>query len=332
MILKSFEINKIDLKKQKNFLFYGNNSALIQETISKVFKKEFVGNTYNYDEIEILSDKENFYNQVLNGSLFDNQKLIIISRVTDKILEILKEISIKEVDDIIFVLKSNQLEKKSKLRKFYEENTKTVCIAFFPDTEITLQGIVNEFFKKNKITISQENINLIISRCNNNREYINNELKKIELLAINKKNLSIEEIMKVIHLNENHSIYELINFCLLKNQKKTINIMNENNFSPEDSIIILRTFLAKLKNILKLANDYEKNNNIELTIKNAKPPIFWKEKNDVKRQLNYWTTLKIKNLINELSQTELKVKKYSASSKNILMDFLMSLCTKNSNN
>ena len=75
MILKSFEINKIDLKKQKNFLFYGNNSALIQETISKVFKKEFVGNTYNYDEIEILSDKENFYNQVLNGSLFDNQNL-----------------------------------------------------------------------------------------------------------------------------------------------------------------------------------------------------------------------------------------------------------------
>ena len=124
----------------------------------------------------------------------------------------------------------------------------------------------------------------------------------------------------------------MINFCLLKNEKKTINILNENNFGPDDTIIILRTFLTKLKNFLKLANDYEINNNIELTIKNAKPPIFWKEKDNVKKQLNYWSTAKIKNLISELSQVELKVKKYSANSQNILLDFLIHLCTKSSSN
>ena len=332
MIIKNFEINKIDLKKQKNFLFYGNNNALIEETIESVFGKKFKGNTFNYDEIEILNNKESFFNQILNGSLFENEKLIIISRITDKILELFKEVSSKEINDTIFILKANQLEKKSKLRKFYEENSQTICIPFYPDTEITLQKITKEFFKKNKISISQENINFIISRCNNNRGYLHNELKKIELLKIDKKDLSIEEIMKVVHLNENHSIYELINFCLLKNKNKTINILNENNFGPEDSIVILRTFLTKLKNILKLANDYEINKNIEQTIKNAKPPIFWKEKDNTKKQLNYWTTTKIKNLITELSQIELKVKKYSANSQNILIDFLIHLCTKSSNN
>ena len=332
MIIKNFEINKIDLKKHKNFLFYGNNNALIQETISNIFKDKFKENTYNYDETEILDDKESFFNQVLNGSLFESQKLIIISRISDKILEIIKQILIKEIGDIIFVLKASQLEKKSKLRKFYEEDKQAICIAFYPDTEITLQKIVNDFFKKNKISISQENINFIISRSNNNREYLKNELKKIESLIINKKKLSIEEIMRIIHINENHSIYELINFCLLKNKKKTINILNENNFGSEDSIIILRTFLAKLKNILKLASDYEINNNIELTIQNARPPIFWKEKDNVKKQLNYWTTKKIKNLITELSQVELKVKKYSANSQNILIDFLIHLSTESSSN
>ncbi len=332
MIIKNFEINKIDLKKHKNFLFYGNNNALIQETISNIFKDKFKENTYNYDETEILDDKESFFNQVLNGSLFESQKLIIISRISDKILEIIKQILIKEIGDIIFVLKASQLEKKSKLRKFYEEDKQAICIAFYPDTEITLQKIVNDFFKKNKISISQENINFIISRSNNNREYLKNELKKIESLIINKKKLSIEEIMRIIHINENHSIYELINFCLLKNKKKTINILNENNFGSEDSIIILRTFLAKLKNILKLASDYEINNNIELTIQNARPPIFWKEKDNVKKQLKYWTTKKIKNLITELSQVELKVKKYSANSQNILIDFLIHLSTESSSN
>ena len=332
MILKNFEINKINLDKQKNFLFYGNNNALIQDTINKVFIKKFEKNIYNYDEIEILSNKENFFNQVLNGSLFDNEKLIIISRITDKILEILKEISLKKINDIVFVLKTNQLEKRSKLRKFYEEDSKAVCIAFYPDTEITLQKITEEFFRKRKILISRENINFIINRCNNNREYLSKELEKIELLTINKNSISIEEILKIIHLNENHSINELINFCLLKNKNKTINILNENNFGPEDSIIILRTFLTKLKNILKLANDYEINNNIDLTIKNAKPPIFWKDKDNVKKQLNYWTSTKIKNLITELNQIELKVKKYSANSQNILIDFLIHLCRKSSNN
>ena len=332
MILKYFEINKINLDKQKKFLFYGNNNALIQDTINKVFIKKIGKNTYNYDEIEILNNKESFFNQILNGSLFDDQKLIIISRTTDKILEILKEISFKEINDVVLVLKSNQLEKKSKLRKFYEEDPKNVCIAFYPDTEITLQKIADEFFKKKGILISRENINFIIHRCNNNREYLSKELAKIDLLTINKKNITIDEIFKIINLNENHSIYELINFCLLKNEKKAINILNENNFGPEETIIILRTFLTKLKNFLKLANDYETNNNIELTIKNAKPPIFWKEKDNIKKQLNYWTTKKLKNLISEINQVELKVKKYSANSQNILIDFLIHLCRKSSNN
>ena len=332
MILKYFEINKINLDKQKKFLFYGNNNALIQDTINKVFIKKIGKNTYNYDEIEILNNKESFFNQILNGSLFDDQKLIIISRTTDKILEILKEISFKEINDVVLVLKSNQLEKKSKLRKFYEEDPKNVCIAFYPDTEITLQKIADEFFKKKGILISRENINFIIHRCNNNREYLSKELAKIDLLTINKKNITIDEIFKIINLNENHSIYELINFCLLKNEKKAINILNENNFGPEETIIILRTFLTKLKNFLKLANDYETNNNIELTIKNAKPPIFWKEKDNIKKQLNYWTTKKLKNLISEINQVELKVKKYSANSQNILIDFLINLCTKSSSN
>ncbi len=332
MIFKYFEVNKINLENQKNFLFYGNNNALIQDTINNFFVKKFGENIYNYDETEILNNKESFFNQILNRSLFDDQKLIIISRITEKILEIIKEISLKEINDIVLVLKTNQLEKKSKLRKFYEEDPNAVCIAFYPDTEITLQKITEEFFKKKKILISRENINFIINRCNNNREYLNKELEKIDLLTINKKNISIEEILKIIHLNENHSIYELINFCLLRNEKKTINILNENNFGPEDTIIILRTLLSKLKNFLRLANNYEMNNNIELTIKNAKPPIFWKEKDNVKKQLNYWKATKIKSLISELGQIELKVKKYSANSQNILIDFLIRLCTQNSNN
>ena len=206
-------------------------------------------------------------------------------------------------------------------------------MAFYPDTEITLRKLVVDFFRNKKITISQENINFILNRCNNNRQYINNELKKIELLTLNRKNpITMEEIIKIIHLNENHSIYELIDHCLLKNKKKTVHILNENNFGTEDTIIIVRTFLSKLKKILKLANEYTINQNIDLTIKNAKPPIFWKDKDNVKKQLNYWSAQNIKKLIFELNQIEIKVKKYSSNNINILTDFIISKSGEQANN
>jgi len=331
MILKSFEVNKIDLKKQKNFLFYGDNTALIDETIKNLFSNNLKDNSYSYDESEILNNKEDFFNQILNTSLFESEKIIIISRISEKILEIFEEILDKNIKDIIFVLKSNPLEKKSKLRKFYEDDKRTICIAFYPDTEITLRKLANDFFIKKKITISQENMNLIINKCNS-RENLNNELRKVELLSLGKKKPSIDQIIKIIHLNENHSIYELIDYCLLKNKKKTINILNENNFGTDDAITIIRTFLNKLKKILKLAHEYEVNQNIDLTIKNAKPPIFWKEKDNVKKQLNYWSTIKIKNLIFELNQIEIEVKKYSSNGINILTDFIISKTTENTNN
>ena len=189
-----------------------------------------------------------------------------------------------------------------------------------------------EFFKKNNITISQQNINFIIAKCNNDRKYLLNELKKIELLALNKKNLSIDDIMKIVNLTENHSINELINCCLLMNKKKMISILNENNFNVEDTILILRTFLSKLKKILKLANVYKTNQNLDETIKTARPPIFWKEKDDVKKQLISWTPDKIESLIYELNKIELQVKTYSKNSINIMMDFILSRFSKNTNN
>jgi len=332
MILKNYEISKIDIEKHKNFLFYGNNNGLIDQVVKEKFSKNFEGKIFNYEEADILNHKENFFNQILNSSFFENKKLIVITRVTNKLIEIINDILEKNIEDVTIILKAGQLEKKSKLRKLFEDSKKTICIAFYPDTEATLSKLTQEFFQKEKINISQQNINIIINKCNNDRAYLLNELKKISLLTLDKKNLSMSQIMKVVNLTENHSINELVNTCLLKNKKKTINILNENNFGTEDTILILRTFLNKLKKFLKLANIYEENKNLETTIKNARPPIFWKEKDIVKQQLINWTPHKIQNLIFELNNVEVQVKKYNSNSINIVSDFILNSFTEKTNN
>ena len=129
--------------------------------------------------------------------------------------------------------------------------------------------------------------------------------------------------MKLINLSENHGISELIDNCLAKNQKKTLNILNENIFTSEDCILIIRTFLNKSKRILKLCNEFENSKNIETTISSAKPPIFWKDKEIVKQQIYKWKPEKIKKLIYELFEIELIVKKNLNNSVNLVTDFIL---------
>ena len=247
MILKNFELNKINIKKNNYFLLYGNNKGFINQVIKENFINKFNNNIYNYDESEVINNKSNFFDQILNNSFFENNKLIIISRTTDKSKVIIEEIIDKKISDIVFVFVADVLEKKSKLRKFFEDNKKTICIAFYPDTNLILSKIASEFFRERKISISQSNINLIISKCNNDRGNLVNELNKIELLSLTNKKITTENILQLVNLNENHSIFSLVDNCLLKNQKKVIDIVNENSFGIEDCIIILKTFLSKTK-------------------------------------------------------------------------------------
>ena len=139
----------------------------------------------------------------------------------------------------------------------------------------------------------------------------------------NKKKISSQEILKLINLNENFGLTELIDNCLAKNKNKIMNILNENNYSADDCIIILRTFLIKAKRILKLANQLEENNDINKTINSAKPPIFWKDKEIVKIQLQKWSPVKIKELINNINNIELEIKKNYNNGIFIITNFIL---------
>ena len=328
MILKSYELDKNI--NSKIFLFHGINEGQKEEIIEKKFKPLFGENLFKYLENEIFSDIDNFYNQVLSKSFFEKNKLIIIKDASDKIkneIEVLKE---KNLDDIKIILISNMLDKKSKLRNLFEKEKDLVSIAFYSDNNQTLSTITKTFFSKKNIPISQESINLIVSRANGDRKSLNNELSKIESFLTNKKKITIEEIYILTNLSENYSINELVDNCLAKNKDKILYIINENNFSFEDTIIIIRTFLAKAKRLIKLNQNMQIHKSIDQTIINFRPPIFWKDKELVKKQIKIWTLDKTYKLIDEINKIELNVKKNSINSLKILFDFI--LATSKTNN
>jgi len=321
MILKSNDINKIDKNTIHLILFYGKNEGLKNEAFNVLIKEK--NNIFNYEEKEILDNENNFIETILSKSLFDPQKFIVIKRATDKILRIIENLQQKNLEDITIILNSESLEKKSKLRSFFEKNKTLVCVPFYPDNDQTLSNLVYNFLREKKISISPSNINLITNKCSGDREKLFNELQKIEYFCRNGKKIDSENISKLINLSENHSISELIDSCLAKNKKKIINILNENKFSNEDCIIIARSFLIKAKKLLILSKTFETNKNIDLTISSAKPPIFWKEKEITKQQIYKWKPKNIKKLIYTLGETELQIKKNINNSINLITDFIL---------
>jgi len=330
MIIKSYEIKKINLEINHFILFYGKNEGLKNEATNDLIQKK--NSISNYDEKEILNNQDYFIESILTKSLFEDEKIIIIKRATDKILKIIEELDTKNLDGISIVVNSDNLEKKSKLRSFFEKNSKYVCTAFYPDTNQVLSKLTFDFFKKKNISISGANINLIVSKCNGDRENLFNELKKIEYFGNNGKKITQENIAKLINLTENYGISELIDNCLAKNKKKIINILNENNFNNEDCILITRTFLNKSKKIFKLTSEFKTNKNIELTISSAKPAVFWKDKEITKQQIYNWTPENIKKLIYKLSDIELQMKKNINNSINIITNFILEQSSSITNN
>lgn len=323
MIIKSFELSKINLKEKQFFLFYGKNEGLKKETIKEKFKEFYTDNIYNYDENEILQNEQKFFNDIFSRSFFENEKLIIVSRTTDKIKNLIEEMLEKKIEDIVIILNAGILEKKSKIRSLFEKNKKTICVAFYEDNNQTLSGIINKFFKDNKILISQQLINLIVQRSRGDRQNVNNELEKIKNFIGDKNKISANDLLKLTNLAENYSVSVLIDGCLAKNMRATVNILNENNYSTEDCILIIRTLLIKSKRLLMLLKGLKNDKNIDNVISSFKPPIFWKEKEIIKQQIKNWSYDNIESLLYKISETELLIKKNTANSINILSNFII---------
>ncbi len=323
MIIKAYEYEKIKSVSTKIFLFYGENNGYKNQIIRNVFIDKFKGKIERYDESEIFNSYDSFVSGLTNKTFFDESKLILISRVSEKIIKFINEVLDRKINDINIVLNADILEKKSKLRKLFETDKNLICMPFYKDDTRTLIGLASIFFKNKKISISQEAINIIVERSSGDRMYLENELNKISNFLVNKKKINIEEILILTNLAENYGISELADNCLAKNLKKINKIFSENIFSTDDCILIIRTLLLKSKRLLEIKKTGCTNKNLDEIISNYRPPIFWKDKQIVKNQALKWNLKDSENLINKIYETELNIKKNYMNSLNIVSDFII---------
>ena len=324
MIIKQYNLKKDIINEIQIFLLYGPNEGLIEEVIENILKPNISKNVHSYDENEILANIDRFKESIFNKSFFETDKLIIVNRVTDKFLFIIKEIIEKKIVDLKIIMKSGLLEKRSKLRNFFEKNNNnnTAITPFYDDNFQSLFSLAQNFIKINNIKISSQNINLIIERSGGSRIAVKNELEKILFYSQKKTLLDYNDILKLTNRSENLEISELTDQFLMKNKKKTLNMLNENILSGDENVTIIRNFLYKLKRLKKIKEEL-RNKKIDDVLSDYKPIIFWKDKDILKQQLKVCSISDIYFLIKKVNNLELMVKKNAQLSNQILSDFIM---------
>ena len=322
MIIKSFELEKLKSLNLKIHLIYGNNEGIKEDIIKNSYIKNFTGEILKYDEQEILNSKDEFLSSLFTKSLFENEKLVIISRATEKLFAIINSILEGEFLETKIIIKSTNLEKKSKLRNLFEKEKRLICTPVYEDDSRSLNFIINNFLKEHKFNLSQEIKNILIERSKGDRINLKNELSKLKNLQISKTKFSIEDVLKLSNLAENYSVFELSDNYLAKNSKKVSNILNENNYSSDDCILIIRTILSKAKRLLKLKNEIDNNTNIDQAISSFKPPVFWKEKDILKKQAQSWSTNEVKEMIFKINDLEALIKKNTTNSMLFVSNFV----------
>jgi len=321
MILKSLNLDQSI--KYNYFLIFGENDGIKDELINLNFLSKFKDNNYRTSEKDLLANIENFFNHIFTKSFFDKEKLIIVTDVSDKIYETIFEIIEKSPPDIKIILIGGLLEKKTKLRKLFEKEKNLVCVPCYKDNLQSISNLIRNFFNQRKITVSQEIINFLINQTNGNRKNLKNELNKIDMFINGKLKINITDIQNLVKSDENYDLNELIESCLSLNKKKALSILNENNFNQEDNIRILKIFLHKLKRLKNLLSQNKNNNNLEITINNYRPPIFWKDKDALKRQLKIYSLREINKIIKNLNELEVKLKQRPQVSNQIIANFII---------
>jgi DNA polymerase-3 subunit delta len=322
MIIKSFELQKKINKDINFYLLYGVNSGLIEESIENILKPVFSKNVYNFEELQIIKKSDEFKELIYNKSFFEEEKLLIINRATEKIFPIIDEIINTKIDKVKIIIKANILEKKSKLRNLFEKNKKTIVVAYYEDNYGALLNFIENFLIKEKIRISKESINELINKSMGNRLNLMNELNKIVILGYKNKQINNETISKLTNTSGEYNISELVDQCLAKNKRQTMHILNENSVTEENNLIIIKSFLSKLKRLKKIKTELEKFNNIDTILNSYKPLIFWKEKDLIKKQLSCWSLDQIKSSIQKINNLEWECKKYPQISKGLLHNYI----------
>ena len=326
MILKSYivEQNLDVLNNYQAVLLYGENDGLKEDIKNKLKMHEQDSEIINFFESEIIKKKTILYENIINESLFNENKIIFIQSATDKILNEITESLEKNSKNIKLYIFSDNLDKKSKLRNQFEKGKNIAAFPCYADNERTLINYISKELKNFK-GLTGEIINIIIANSSLNRKIIQNELVKIKSFFLNKEINKIQ-LLEILNIRNDISFEEIRDAALIGKKDKTNQLLSEIDILNENSFFYLNNLNYRIFKLIEIQKANAVFNNYEKTLETIKPPIFWKDKPNYLQQLKKWNLEKLNRMANRIGDIENLMKKNTQIKNEIVIkDLLITL-------
>jgi DNA polymerase III subunit delta len=320
MIYKSYLLEQnINLLKSDITLFYGENLGLKNNFKFQIKKFNKETKFFFFHQEDILKNINNFFNQINNNSLFEKEKIFLIEDVNDKILDVIEEIFNMGRQQKIYLF-SDILERKSKIRSYFEKSKNCGIVPCYADNEITLKKII-----LNKLVgfegLTPFNINLIIESINLDRAKLYNELNKI-IIYFKEKKIEKDKLEILLNTKFNDDFNILKDYALNGDKIKTNKLLSDTVIDGDKNIFYLTLINQRLNKLLE-AIFMSNNSNLEEAVSQIKPPIFWKDKPNFILQIKKWNSNKINFFLKKTYNLEIEIKSNSNVEKNTLIKKLI---------
>ena len=327
MIFKSYIIeNDISLLEDKNIiLLYGENTGLKDDIKKSIIEKSKNKEIIRLTQDDILKNNYLLDNEIMNLSLFDDKKIILIDNITDKSFSLIEK-NVSQNNCIIYLF-SGTLERKSKLRNLFEKEKALGLIPCYEDNEITLQNYIKNYLKNIK-GLNQEIINFIINNSNKNRDKIKNELDKAAVYFMEKQ-INILELRQLLNLDENDNSQRLRDTAILGDKRLLNELISKTQINEQDNVIYIRGLLNQFVKLAEVLEINKTKKNLTQSIESLNPKIFWKDKPTILGQVNKWQIKNIKTTIDELTNAEILIKSSTdIRGSEITKKLLIDICNK----
>ena len=319
MLYKSYLIeNNFSNLKEKISLFYGENLGLKNDFKRIIKEVNSEDEILYFNQDEIIQNNNVLIKEITNVSLFEKKKIFFVENINDKFLDLVMEIEKIVADNKLFLF-ADILEKKSKLRNYFEKSDKCAVIPCYADNDLSLKKLIQSKLEEYS-GLTGSNINMILDSTNLDRAKLNNELEKIKTL-FQDKIIKSEKLDLLLNNKSNEDFNKLKDQAFLGNKIATNKLLSETIIDNEKNIFYLNMINQRLYKISETLNKNGKT--VEAKINSLKPPIFWKDKPNFISQVKKWNKSKINNVLNETYILEKEIKSNSIINKNVLVKKLI---------
>src|SRR5439155_24554087 len=187
--------------------------------------------------------------------------------------------------DTLVVAEAGDLTARSALRRAFDDAPGAAAIGCYPDSARDLAQVIRDAFAAHRVGASRDATDFLVQHLGEDRLLTRAELEKLTLYAGDGGHIELDEARAVISDSAALSLDDALLAAAEGDAAALDRALSRVFQEGESPVTVIRALLRHLQRLHLLAARIAGGGSVEDAIRSARPPIFFKEQDSYRRQL-----------------------------------------------